>query len=49
MKKSIPDYRLSFPILRFLPLNHLAVLKDRFLKKMLLERAKTRHLFFAEL
>ena len=26
-------YRFSFPILRFLPQNHLALLKDRFLKK----------------
>ena len=37
-------YRFSFPILRFLPQNHLALLKDRFLKKMLLKRAKTRRL-----
>ena len=27
--------------------NHLALLKDRFLKKMLLKRAKTRRLFFS--
>ena len=42
-------YRLPFPILRFLPQNHLASLKDRFLKKMLIKRAKTRHLFFTKL
>ena len=28
-------YRCPFPILRFLPQNHLALLKGRFLKKML--------------
>ena len=33
-------YGFPFPILRFLLLNHLALLKDRFLKKMLLKRAK---------
>ena len=38
-----------FPILRFLPQNHLASLKDRFLKKMLIKRAKTRRLFFTKL
>ena len=32
----------------FLPKNHLALLKDRFLKKMLLKRAKTRRLFFSQ-
>ena len=42
-------YRFPFPILRFLPQNHLASLKDRFLKKMLIKRAKTRRLFFAKL
>ena len=42
-------YRLPFPILRFLPQNHLALLKDRFLKKMLIKRAKTRLLFFVKL
>ena len=39
-------YRLSFPILHFLPQNHLALLKDWFLKKMLIKSAKTRRLFF---
>ena len=34
-------YPFSFLILRFLPQNHLALLKDRFLKKILLKRAKT--------
>ena len=29
--------------------NHLASLKDRFLKKMLIKRAKTRRLFFTKL
>ena len=33
----------------FLPQNHLASLKDRFLKKMLIKRAKTRRLFFTKL
>ena len=33
-------YRFTFPILRFLPQNNLALLKDRFLKKMILKRAK---------
>ena len=41
-------YRFLFPILRFLPQNHLTLLKDRFLKKLLLKRAKakTRRFFF---
>ena len=47
------DFQLNtdfpFPILRFLPQNHLASLKDRFLKKMLIERAKTHRLFFTKL
>ena len=38
--------RFPFPILHFLLQNHLALLKDRFLKKMLLKRANTRCLFF---
>ena len=42
-------YRFPFPILRFLPQNHLASLKDRFLKKMLIKRAKTRRFFFTKL
>ena len=42
-------YRFPFPILHFVPQNHLALLKDRFLKKMLLKRAKTRRLFFVKL
>ena len=47
-------YRLSvkyrpFLILRgFLSQNHLALLKDRFLKNLLLKRAKTRCLFFVK-
>ena len=32
------DSELPFQILRFLPLNHPALLKDRFLKKMLIKR-----------
>ena len=47
------DFQLNtdFPskFLRFLPQNHLASLKDRFLKKMLIKRAKTRRLFFTKL
>ena len=39
-------YRFPFPILRFLPQNHIALLKDRFLKKMRLKRTKTRRFFF---
>ena len=38
-------YRFSFPILRSLPETPIALLKDRFLKKMLLRRAKTRTFF----
>ena len=41
-------YRLNFPILRFLPLNHQFFPKDRFLKKMLLNRAKTVAFFFCK-
>ena len=33
-------HRFPFSILRFLPQNHLALLKDRFLKKMLLKKYK---------
>ena len=33
----------------FLPQNQLASLKDRFLKKMLIKRAKTRRFFFTKL
>ena len=39
-------YRLPFPILCFFTPNHLALLKDRFLKKMLLKRAKTKFQVF---
>ena len=39
-------YRFPFPILRFLQKIHLALLKDRFLKKILLKRAKVRRHFF---
>ena len=42
-------YTFSFPILHFLPQNHLVLLKDRFLKKMVLKRAKTRRLVFVKL
>ena len=35
----------QFNILRFLLQNQLALLKDRFLKKVLLKRAKTDRLF----
>ena len=42
-------YRFPFPILHFWPQNHLALLKDRFLKKMLLKRAKTDRLFFIKI
>ena len=44
------DFQLNtdFPsqILRFLPLNYLELLKDRFFKKMLLKRAKNHRFFF---
>ena len=47
------DFQLNtdFPsqFCAFLPLNHLVSLKDRFLKKMLIKRAKTRRLFFTKL
>ena len=36
--------RFPFPL--FLPENHLVLLKDRFVKKMLLKRAKNRRFFF---
>ena len=32
-----------------LPQNHLASLKDQFLRKMLIKRAKTRRIFFTKL
>ena len=38
-------YGFPFQILSFLPSNHLALLKDRSLEKMLLKRVKTRRLF----
>ena len=42
--------QFSFQILRgFLPQNHLALLKDRFLKKMLLNRGKNTSFFFVNL
>ena len=41
------DYPFQFYV--FLPQNHLASLKDRFLKKMLIKRAKIRRLFFTKL
>ena len=46
------DYLLCFGYifkLLFLKQNHLALLKDRFLKKMLLKRVNTRRLFFTKL
>ena len=36
-QSSVKD-RFPFPILHFLPQNHLVLLKDRFLKKMLLKK-----------
>ena len=42
-------YKFLFPILRFLAQNHIALLKDRFLKKMPLKRANTHRIFFAKL
>ena len=42
-------YRFLFPILLFFPQNHLALLKDRFLKKMLSKRALTRRSFLVKL
>ena len=42
-------YRIPFPILRFLVQNHLALFKDRFLKKIPLERVNTRRIFFTKL
>ena len=42
-------YKFHFPTMRFLSQNHLALFKDRFLKKMLLKRAKTHRLFKAKL
>ena len=53
LRFNLIDFQLStdFPsqFLRFLPKNHLVSLKDRFLKKMLIKRAKTRRLFFTKL
>ena len=52
LRLNLIEFQLNtfpFPILRFLPQNHLASLKDRFLKKMLIKRAKTRRLFFTKL
>ena len=50
---SLIDFQLNtdFPsqFYVFLPQNQLASLKDRFLKKMLIKRAKTRRLFFTKL
>ena len=40
INRFLVKYRFPFPILRFLPLNHVALPKDQFLKKMLLKRAK---------
>ena len=42
-----PDFSYQFCI--FYRKNHLASPKDRFLKKMLIKRAKTRRLFFTKL
>ena len=41
LKRFLVEYRFLFRILRFLAQNHLALLKDRFCKKMLIKRAKT--------
>ena len=49
LNQFLVKYRLPFPNMRFLPQNHLALLKDRFHKKMLIKRAKTRRLFFVKL
>ena len=53
LRFNLIDFQLNtdFPsqILRFLPQNHLASLKDQFLKKLLIKRAKTRRLFFTKL
>ena len=40
------ENRFPFYILQIFTINYLAMLRDRFLKKMLLERAKTHWLFF---
>ena len=48
-KGCLVQYRFPFPNLRFLTQNHLALLKDRFLKKILLKRANTRRIFFTNL
>ena len=48
-KSIFSQYRFPFPLLRFLGQNHVALLKDRFLKKMLWKRAITYHLFFTKL
>ena len=42
-------YRFPFQILHFLAQNHLALLTDRFLKKMLLKRVNTGCFSFAKL
>ena len=53
LRFNLIDFQLNtdFPsqFLRFLQQNHLASLKDWFLKKMLIKRAKTRRLFFTKL
>ena len=53
LRFNLIDFQLNTDLpsqfLRFLPQNHLALLKDRFLKKMLIKRAKTRRLFFTKL
>ena len=42
-------YGFPFRILRFSPPNHLALLKDQFLKKKLLKKGKTRRFFSVKL
>ena len=52
LRFNLIDFQLNTDFssqLRFLPQNHLASLKDRFLKKMLIKRAKTCRLFFTKL
>ena len=43
------EFGFPFPILHFLPQNYPVLLKDQFLEKMFLKRAKTCRLFSAKL
>ena len=49
IKLTFSSIQISLPNLRFLEQNHLALHKDRFLKKILLKKANTRRLFFTKL